>query len=174
MQWLAANLEVVVAALTALLAAMGVFLWRERKSRSHVMVQRSQAHLSHAEAEAKELAARDQLDASARAWAEQLIERYDGEVEELRCEIRAARRECREERIALEEKHARERAEWEREKRLHAEQLAQLRARIAAQQREIAQLRVLLERCGFRVGTGPLDVSALALDACPAQEAENA
>ena len=167
MDWLGEHGDALLTALVSVLGATAAFLMRERKSRGGLLLSRSQAHQAHAKAEATELAARSQLDDAARAWAEKLIARYDAEVEELRGEIHAARQEWRVERRALEEKHAQARQAWECEMRrlqeAHAQEIAQLRARIVEQQKEITALRLLLERRGFKVGTGPLDVGALDL-----------
>lgn len=160
MNWME-HVDALIGVMVGLLSALGVYRYRVGRIRATQMLAKGKAHEEHAEAEVKEAQARLSLDAATREWAERLIARYDAESEELRSEIRCVREEWKAEREALEEKHTRERADWQRQMAQLTAELDVLRVQVRELTRENVLLRLWLERAGVQVGSGPLSEDVL-------------
>lgn len=147
------NLDALAVFVAAVLTAIGGFLWQRARAHALSVKTKAEAHVHHAAADRAELAARGNLDADTRRWANLLIENHDTENAELRAEMKQMLLDCKAEREALEERHRREMDE--REARYQA-QLARVEAELNTLRQENWALRLFLVRNGFEIGTGPL------------------
>ena len=79
--------------LAMVIGALGTFLVQRSKAKARLMCAGGEARKAHASASIEEAQARLSLDGATREWAERLIERFDKESEELRCELKRLRKQ---------------------------------------------------------------------------------
>ena len=87
------HLDALAVFLVAVIGAIGTFLVNRSKAKARLMCADGEAHKAHASASIEEAQARLSLDSATREWAERLIERFDKESEELRCELTTLRKQ---------------------------------------------------------------------------------